>query len=67
MTTPTNPPPTYRLTGCGTHTLTTACPHELTLWLESHGLSRRAACYLATETLLRGWARWERVTVERTT
>ncbi|EYB69082.1 hypothetical protein DEIPH_ctg011orf0050 [Deinococcus phoenicis] len=59
-------PAHYRLTGCGTHTLTTACPHHLTLWLESHGLSRRAARLLATETLLRGWAGWERVQLERT-
>lgn len=60
------PESSYRLSGCGTHTAIRACPHTLTAWVEAHALPTPAqARALATEALLGGWARWERIELRR--
>lgn len=58
-------PATYRLTP-GPRTITTACPHFLTDWLERTAhLSPAEARALATETLIHGRGEWGRVRLER--
>lgn len=61
----TNPTPLYRLTP-GPHTRLTACPHDLTRWVEDVTcLLPAEAVALATEAMLRGWGEVGRLRLER--